>query len=416
MSVYSLNYSSSTEEESHSNSLSNHPNSHNGSQSAEVTNQSADMELDNPTPNGDSFFEELLEFPEEEEEEKEQIQSSTNKPVERIPQYQKIDLREQRILNQTLNVKILDLEKKIEHQHALLQRRSNPVNNKKLDDWKGIKVKPFVTNMARHIQLIEDKIKEHGGVPEARKSTFLLSSLDEDFRVNVEGSYNGDDIDDISFGWLKAEMVSKYSMKGIITDRTETADEQLNRITMKSDQTVSQLFAEINAVRLQHRRSPERHNVEIINRMEKSSIDILMFRSCDSVQRALNQLQRKYDTGEAKPSNLSLFKSYYNYLLVSDPLYGKTKNGSVPADKKPDGSLSGNKGKEAQGRKRKGLCKYGESCRNKETCSFTHDLPATKKAAKPAATDCNKCKHRHPGACETCWSCHPDLKPSFKKK
>lgn len=290
------------------------------------------------------------------------------------------------------------------------------VNNKKLEDWKGKPIEPYSTDMAFHCQTVERKINEHGGVPEDRMSTYLLSSLEANFKTNVEGSYPGN-INRIKYSWIKNELVTKYSKMGIITDNTESYEEKLAGITMKPDETLMDVIARINTQRNLFKKSKDGDNLIMLQKMDAAALTILKSRAGDKIQKEVNMVKRKWKSNELRMTNPeSDWISLYNHFLVNDPLEGKRLDGGSPKSKNKDEKKSDQE------------CRYGIKCKKQDTCRFKHSTYSNNnkrkrtdnvpeknpKKIRPSIAMCDKCGHKHPveGGCESCWKCHPEKAPA----
>ena len=297
-------------------------------------------------------------------------------------------------------------------------------NPKTIQEYKP-KAIPY-TDMALHISKVEQKVTNHGGAEPHRMVTYLLESLEEKFKINVEGLYPGALVD-MSYQWLKATLINHYSSKGLISTDLETAEDRLNKIYMKNDMTVWDLLSAINVQRIRFLKTPEAKNQKKVASVEKAAIDVLRFRSCEDVEQAINKIQREWKDGTKKMFEpKSTWISLQNFLQVEDPLREKTKSGSKPRHTNVDDNHSTNK----KYSKTTTDCKFGLKCTKGDACKYTHRKSSNNKREFPSKEGtysagstpsrkrvkievCNKCAHKHPvdNGCESCWKCHPDLAP-----
>lgn len=403
------------------------PNSLNGAERADHDNE---MEVDNNNNNNSSIVQEadnetpIVSSDSIATESRDTNISQNNRLDKDINRYRKS--QETKDMQRKINQLMIDneaLKTAIKRQTKTMDRNKNESkqNSKKIDDWKGILIEPYSTDMALHCQTIERKLEENGFVSNDRKASYLLSSLVTTLKVNIEGSYSGN-IHSIDYEWVKNELVTKYSKKGIITDNTESYAEKLAGITMRSNETTMDILARINIQRNLFRKSTDGDNLLMLEKVDEAALTILKSRSGDKIQKAVNIIRRKWITGEVRPSNPeSEWISLYNHFLINDPLEGQTLMGGIP--------------KKSFERKEKDKkifeCRYGENCKRKETCRFSHNNKAEKgikrnreekspfpekstKKPRVMVDICKKCEHKHPVdvGCDKCYTCKPELRPS----
>lgn len=214
----------------------------------------------------------------------------------------------------------------------------------------------------------------------------------------------------------KVEEILEYMRKilgsdtGIVQDNDlEYWENKIGGISMEPNEDFKKFWARVAAMQMQFTQSKMDASPEQRRDVEKACWAAMKSRSTEDISVKLGLASQEW---VADPSSMAIpgykFQSSLEYLVGHKPErnspllmkhYAQSKK--VPNEKEKS-------------------CRFKDQCK-KQDCKFYHpdkkrkllDSNSSQIQKKPRyeRSECLKCKHTHPGSCDACWTCNPDLAP-----